>query len=183
MRFIYVFILTVIISPAVFSQNTGTLSGRVVDQNDALVPGAILTATSADGIEKTATTNADGEFIFTGLPIGIYKVRAAAKNFAPYENANVAVTAGNRRQLTISLTISIERQEVSVSNENQVNTDPNNNKSAIVLRGDDIKALPEDPDELLAALQALAGPSAGPNGGEIYIDGFTGGRLPPQLTW
>ena len=40
--------------------------------------------------------------------------------------------------------------------------------------------MPDDPDELEAALQALAGPSAGPNGGQIYIDGFTGGRLPPK---
>ena len=29
-------------------------------------------------------------------------------------------------------------------------------------------------------LQALAGPAAGPNGGQIYIDGFTGGELPPK---
>ena len=34
------------------------------------------------------------------------------------------------------------------------------------------------PDELQSErLQALAGPSAGPNGGQIYIDGFTGGQL------
>ncbi len=26
----------------------------------------------------------------------------------------------------------------------------------------------------------MAGPSAGPNGGQIYIDGFTGGQLPPK---
>ncbi len=42
--------------------------------------------------------------------------------------------------------------------------------------------MPEDPDDLAAALQALAGPSAGPNGGQIYIDGFTGGRLPPRAS-
>ena len=29
-------------------------------------------------------------------------------------------------------------------------------------------------------LSALAGPSAGPNGGQIYVDGFTGGQLPPK---
>jgi hypothetical protein len=29
-------------------------------------------------------------------------------------------------------------------------------------------------------LTALAGPSAGPNGGQIYIDGFSGGQLPPK---
>jgi hypothetical protein len=29
-------------------------------------------------------------------------------------------------------------------------------------------------------LQALAGPAAGPNGGQIYIDGFEGGQIPPK---
>ena len=50
----------------------------------------------------------------------------------------------------------------------------------VVLRGDDLDALSDDPDDLLSDLQALAGPSAGPNGGSIFIDGFSGGELPPK---
>ena len=50
----------------------------------------------------------------------------------------------------------------------------------MVLTGNDLDALSDDPDELADDLQALAGPSAGPNGGQIYIDGFTGGQLPPK---
>ena len=50
----------------------------------------------------------------------------------------------------------------------------------MVLTGKDLDALSDDPDELADDLQALAGPSAGPNGGQIYIDGFTGGQLPPK---
>jgi outer membrane receptor for ferrienterochelin and colicin len=42
--------------------------------------------------------------------------------------------------------------------------------------------LSDDPDELESQLQALAGPSAGPNGGQIYIDGFTAGQLPPKAS-
>ena len=53
-------------------------------------------------------------------------------------------------------------------------------RAAIVLKGDDLEALPDDPDELAEALQALAGPSAGPSGGQIFIDGFSSGRLPPK---
>src|SRR6185369_10007446 len=49
-----------------------------------------------------------------------------------------------------------------------------------VLSGKDIDALPDDPDELAAALQALAGPSIGPGGGQIFIDGFSGANLPPK---
>ena len=64
----------------------------------------------------------------------------------------------------------------------KLNTEPENNAGAVVLKGDDIEALPDDPDDLAAALQALAGPSAGPNGGQIFVDGFTGGRLPPRAS-
>ncbi len=49
-----------------------------------------------------------------------------------------------------------------------------------MLKGADLDALSDDPDDLEQDLQALAGPAAGPNGGQIYIDGFTGGRLPPK---
>ena len=61
-----------------------------------------------------------------------------------------------------------------------VDTNPSSNAGAIVLSGKDLDALPDDPDELQTDLEALAGPSAGPNGGQIYIDGFTAGQLPPK---
>ena len=55
-----------------------------------------------------------------------------------------------------------------------VSTEATNNANQTVIAGKDLDALPDDPDELAAALQALAGPSVGPNGGQIFIDGFTG---------
>ena len=55
-----------------------------------------------------------------------------------------------------------------------------NNAGAIVISGKELEALPDDPDELQSDLEALAGPSAGPNGGQMYIDGFTAGQLPPK---
>ena len=57
---------------------------------------------------------------------------------------------------------------------------PENSASTIVLKGKDLDALSDDPDELQSELEALAGPSAGPNGGQIYVDGFTAGQLPPK---
>jgi hypothetical protein len=61
-----------------------------------------------------------------------------------------------------------------------VSTDAASNASAVVLRGSDLDALSDNPDDLLVDLQALAGPAAGPNGGSIFIDGFSGGELPPK---
>src|SRR5207245_8920916 len=45
-----------------------------------------------------------------------------------------------------------------------------------------LDALPDDPDEMADALRALAGPAAGPSGGQMFIDGFSSGRLPPKAT-
>src|SRR4029078_2627657 len=101
--------------------------------------------------------------------------------FALSETPDVEVTAGKAAQFDITLKVAIEEQKVTVNSDTrEVNTEPENNAGAVVLKGDDIDALPDDPDDLAAALQALAGPSAGPNGGQIFVDGFTGGRLPPR---
>src|SRR5205814_831431 len=129
---------------------------------------------------KQAITNSRGEYSITGLSPGKYTIKAIAPKFALYENADVNVTAGQRKELVIVLTVGQIEENVDVSNENNVSTDPSQNANATVIKDKDLDALPDDPDELQAALQALAGGAAGPNGGQIYIDGFTGGQLPPK---
>ena len=62
----------------------------------------------------------------------------------------------------------------------QLSVSPENNAGAIVLSGKDLDQLSDDPDQLQSDLEALAGPSVGPNGGQMYIDGFTAGQLPPK---
>src|SRR5207248_9017457 len=70
--------------------------------------------------------------------------------------------------------------QVKVNADTPVSTDSNNNANQQVISGKDLDSLPDDPDELAAALQALAGPAIGPNGGQIFIDGFSGGNMPPK---
>lgn len=173
-------IFTLLISTAVFAQQAGSLAGQVVDALGSIVVGASVTAVSADGKEKIATTNQRGEFTINGLAPGKYTVKAIAPKFALYENTEVEIAAGAREEISIILIVEALNEQVEVSNDNRVTTDADNNAGATVLKDKDLDALPDDPDELEAALQALAGPSAGPNGGQIYIDGFTGGRLPPK---
>jgi hypothetical protein len=167
-------------SPA-FAQQTGSISGVVQDSLGAVIVGATVTVVSAaDAKEKTATSNQRGEFSVSGLAPGKYTVKVIAPNFALYENTEVMVTAGKREELTVPLTVEAVAEQVQVDTDQGVSTDPDATAGATVLKGKDLEALPDDPDELAAALQALAGPSAGPNGGQIYIDGFTGGQLPPK---
>lgn len=163
-----------------FAQTAGGLRGQIVDELGQVVVGATVIAVDSTGKEKTTVSNDGGDFTINGLAPGKYIVRVTAANFALYENTEVNITAGQTDELTVALTIQGVEEQVDVSNANQVDTDPSNNVGATVLKNEDLEALPDDPEELEAALQALAGASAGPNGGQIYIDGFTGGNLPPK---
>jgi hypothetical protein len=164
---------------ALAQQAAGTLRGQVSDEFGGVIIGASVTATDASGKSKTVVTDSDGGFTMAGLAPGRYTVRAVATGFALYENADVDVKAGRNELPPITLGVSLEKEEVTVASEGPINID-NTNPGAIVLKGKDIEALPEDPDELAAALSALAGPAAGPNGGQITIDGFEGGRIPSR---
>ena len=161
-------------------QRNGSLKGQVLDELGGAIIGVTVTAIDSKGVEKTTTTNDGGSYTINGLAPGRYTVRAHNSGFGIYENAEVDVVAGKALQLDITLKVAIEEQKVTVDTESSVSTEPENNAGAVVLKGADIDALPDDPDDLAAALQALAGPSAGPNGGQIFVDGFTGGRLPPR---
>ena len=163
------------LSSAPAQQTTGTLKGVLTDDSGAVIPAASVGLTGSGGVGKTAQSQADGSYTFVGLAPGQYTVRVAFPGFKTFDKA-VSVDAGSVLQLPIQMSISVEKQQVTVQGEAgpSVSVEPDNNATALVIKGDDLAALPDDPDDLADALQALAGPGAGPNGGQIYIDGFIG---------
>jgi len=174
-----VLIVLIAASLAVAQQARGTLRGSITDELGAVIVGATVTLTDASGAQKKTTTNGEGVYTFTGLASGKYSLQVVATGFALSENKDVDIT-GARQSLDLTLKVTIE-EKVTV-NETPVSTEANSNANQTVIAGKDLDALPDDPDELAAALQALAGPSVGPNGGQIFIDGFTGGSLPSKDT-
>lgn len=161
-------------------QNRGSIRGLVTDELGAAVVGASVVLTDATGVQQaTTTTNGEGVYTFTGLAPGKYVVQATAEGFAASEGTEVDMVGGQRLTQDLTLRVTIE-ERVTVAAETPLSTEATNNANQTVITGKDLDALPDDPDELAAALQALAGPSVGPNGGQIFIDGFSGGRMPPK---
>lgn len=158
----------------------GELRGQVSDERGAAIVGAKLQLSTADGGEKIALTDQEGGYVFRILTPGSYTLRASAEGFGPYENTDLRVSPGLRSVLNLQLKVVLAKEDVTVSSDAALGTDPGTNADAIVLRGEQLEVLPDDSDDLASALQALAGPSAGPNGGEIFVDGFSGARLPPK---
>lgn len=166
--------------PVAMLAQTDTLHGYVQDPTGAVVPGATVSLAGGAGNLQTRSS-ADGQYAFHALAPGSYTITVTARDFAQLTLSDVSLTAGQSKELNLLLTLPVEKQQVTVESQAQgVSINPDENAGAVVIKGSDLDALSDDPNELQNELQALAGPAAGPNGGQIYIDGFEGGQIPPK---
>src|SRR6202047_5398836 len=178
-----VLLFFVALTPMIASaQQTGaTVRGVVADPENAVIPGATVTLTPASGKALITQSQSDGTYVLRNVPPGTYSVTVTMPGFASYVKQGVRVAPGQTLTLDVQMAIQQQQQEVNVTAQAaQVSVDAESNASATVLKGKDLDALSDDPDGLSSELTALAGPAAGPNGGQIYVDGFTGGQLPPK---
>ncbi len=178
-RFLFLFSL---LSAVLFGQNKGSIQGVVKDATGAIIRAAAVTLANDSGTVQTVNSGQDGSYVFHNVAPGNYTVSATFKGLQLANASIITVTANQTASANLTLVPAEQKEVVNVNDttNNTISTEPANNQSAIVLTKEDIDALPDDPDDLQADLQALAGPSAGPGGSQIYVDGFTGGRLPPK---
>lgn len=152
--------------------------GIITDPSGARIPRATIQLRGPAG-EQTQTADTNGQFAFTALTPGRYYVEVAAPGFKT--DTRQALNITGPITLNVQLALEGQTQAVTVQEDDAapVSTDPNSNASATVLGKSELDALSDDPDELARQLQALAGPGVGPQGGQIYTDGFTSG-VPPK---
>ena len=157
---------------------TGALTGRVLDESGAFVPGAQITI-DGEGTKRAAKSSADGAYSIVNLEPGTYSISATAPSLA-LNGLPIVVKSGIQ---TVDLRMKIVTTTTQVSIDDTVeavSTDAAANATATVLKGEDLDALSDDPDDLQADLEALAGPAAGPGGNTFFVDGFSGGELPAK---
>jgi hypothetical protein len=173
-------LLLISLTPWTFAQQgAGSIKGTVTDQLGSLVVGATILAKDPKGGEQTTTTNATGVYEVRALAPGKYVLKVSAPGFSVLEEKNVVVKPGATTTHDFQLSIEALEQSVTVDNKG-ISTDSDRNGDARVLRGRDLEALPNDPDALAAALQALAGPTQGENAPQVTVDGFSNGSVPPK---
>ena len=104
---------------AIFAQaqaSTADLRGLITDPNDAIVPGATVTArNSATGISRTVTANDDGTYQIFALPPGEYEISASAATFKKTVISPVKLTVGQSAELPIKLEVGTQDIVVNVS--------------------------------------------------------------------
>jgi len=165
-------------------QLPGSLRGTVADTSGAGVPDAAVEVLQAQEVVRRSQTDELGNFSAVQLPAGEYSVRVVASGFQEFTSTVQKVTPGAVVQVAVTLSILTRLEQVTVTSDvgSSVSIESTENAGVVVLRGVDLDALPDDPDELLADLQALAGPPLGSSSTQVYLDGFSSSTLPPKNT-
>jgi len=110
-------LLFLIGTPSLMAQSAGTssLSGTITDPYGAAIPGVSVTLTSNDTAQtRSATTGADGQYKFTLLPPGSYKVRFSASGFKTSEVGSVVLNVTETPTLDRSLEVGAQSEQVTV---------------------------------------------------------------------
>jgi hypothetical protein len=156
-----------------------SLTGTVIDPVGALIPQATITLQSTDGKQRTLQSDSSGSYTVTGLAPGLYTVTASAPGFASYRQQQLRLTSGQTRHLNITLQIQAQDEQVVVSEDSGLSSSAAETAGATIIKGSSLDALSNDRSQLQIELQAMAG-GDGESGNQIYVDGFSGGKLPPK---
>jgi len=102
---------------AASSAEAGTISGTVKDQSGAVIPGATVTLHNpVSGLERTASTDASGNFTFTNIPFNPYHLTATDAGFSPFSR-DVSLNSSVPVQLNIVMDLAGGKTTVTVSTE------------------------------------------------------------------
>ncbi len=178
--------VALLFSITIFAQQAGSLRGQIVDELGAVIPGATITLTpSGGGKAITAQASSVGDFAVTNIPAGSYTMTVEFAGFEKYVRNDLRIPQSAPLKITLAVAVVTVVTDITADSKG-VSVEPDQNLSATVLDEDFIKNnLPDNEDDLRSYLQALAGPAAGGVSGgqgqaQIFVDGFSGGRLPPR---
>ena len=126
------------------SQSTafGTINGRVVDQQGAVIPGAAIVARNVDtGLQRSTTASSQGDYQIANLPPGTYDVSASSSNFAASRIPRVVIQVGDQRDVNFRLSIGSTQQTVEVTAEAPI-VESTKTEISTVVSDQDVARLP-----------------------------------------
>jgi len=157
---LFALLISLAASSAVFAQTTGTLSGSIADANGALVPGVNVTVkNTATNLTRNTTTNDEGRWTATLLPVGTYTVLFEKDGFKKSQTQNVAVEASVGRVVDIVLEVGTTDVFVDVTSDQPLVQA----ESAAVSRqitGEEVTKIPTSTRSFTGLLSSEAGVSS-----------------------
>jgi hypothetical protein len=108
-------------APVAAQQTTGNITGRIVDDQGAAVPGVTVTARNAQtGFTRTDTSDAEGIYRLTAMPVGTYDITAELQGFNRIENKGIVLNVGQTHDIGMTLKVASLQETVTVSGETPI---------------------------------------------------------------
>jgi outer membrane receptor protein involved in Fe transport len=105
-------------SPAFAQQTTGNITGRIVDDQGAAVPGVTVTGRNEQtGFVRTDVSDGEGVYRLNALPVGIYDISAELQGFTKVENKGIIVNVGQTLDVGLTLKVASVAETVTVTGE------------------------------------------------------------------
>jgi outer membrane receptor protein involved in Fe transport len=150
-----------------------SITGTVLDQSGASVPGATVSLAASDRPVQALRTSVSGGFSFSGLAAGKYAVEAQRDGF---KKAKALVQLGPRSRAGLILTLEIAgvRTEISVAGSTtQVSAETSDNRDAAVVSDNLMDKLPAFDQDYVSMMSVfLDAGSTGTGGSSLVVDGM-----------
>jgi len=109
-------LLLMSVAPAFAQQTNGNITGRIVDQQGAAVPGVTLTAKNTQtGLVRTEVSDAEGLYRLNALPVGTYEVTAELAGFATVAQQSIVVSVGQTLTIDFNMRVAAVAETVNVT--------------------------------------------------------------------
>ncbi|HTP69003.1 MAG TPA: carboxypeptidase regulatory-like domain-containing protein [Dongiaceae bacterium] len=135
-------ILLVLIPLLASAQDTGYISGTVMDKSGAAVAGAEVTLTNAGKtITRSTTTNDVGAYVVPGLPGDTYDLTVTAKGFQRFLASKFKLNVGDKARIDVTLTIGSVTEEVVVTGESVAQVETTSSELGSTITGKQVDQL------------------------------------------
>src|SRR5688572_14002290 len=127
-------VMTALLAAPAVAQDTGTISGTVIDNSGNVVPGAAVALTNeATGDTRTAASDSRGAFAFRAVPPGTYTVKVELQGFRAIELRKNVLNASTRLDLgSLKLEIGTLSEVITVTSEGTVVETKNSDYSGLL---------------------------------------------------
>ena len=126
----------------VWAQVTGQITGTVHDNSGAVVNGAQVTVRdTAKGVDRATTTNAEGEYLVSGLPVGNYDISVTATGFKTYQAKALKLDVGQKARLDVTMAVGAVNTEVVVQGAEVAQVETQSSELSGVVSGKEITQL------------------------------------------
>jgi hypothetical protein len=167
-------LLVASVVPAIAQRTTASLRGTITDPTHAIVPGASVTVTNQDtGLTRAVTTNAEGLYSVSELPVGKYSISVELQGFKTARRTDISLNVADDRKIDFELAAGALTESVEVKAESTPVKTVGGDVSGVIT-GEQVRELPLNGRNFLQLATLMPGVSA-PDFLNVKDKGLLGG--------